>query len=238
MDDDNLIMLHGWGMNSFVFDPLQRQLTVRDMLLPALPGYPGSPWQLQFDFERQLERMAADLPPGQLLGWSLGGTYAIELAARYPHKFSALTLVACNPCFVAGEGWRCAVEASVFDAFGEALAGDRARALRRFIALQMQGEAQGRALSRSLWEGLAEAGVPDSAALGFGLELLRNHDARPALGRVSQPITLVLGQLDALVPFALIKQIADVAPAIRVESVAGAAHALIFSHPSQVAALL
>lgn len=238
MDDDTLIMLHGWGMNSFVFDPLRRQLAARDVLLPALPGYPGSPWQARFDFERQLERMAADLPPGRLLGWSLGGTYAIELAARYPHKFCALTLVACNPCFVAGEGWRCAVEASVFDAFGEALERDRARALQRFIALQLQGEARARTLSRSLSEGLAEAGVPDSAVLGFGLELLRNHDARPALGRVSRPITLILGELDALVPLALIKQIADVAPSIRVESVAGAAHALILSHPSQVAALL
>ncbi|MDH3386566.1 MAG: alpha/beta fold hydrolase [Gammaproteobacteria bacterium] len=238
MNNDTLILLHGWGMNTFVFDPLLRQLAARDVLIPALPGYPGSPWQAGLDFERQLERMAADLPPGRLLGWSLGGTYAIELASRYPHKFSVLTLVACNPCFVAGEGWRCAVEATVFDAFGEALARDRERALRRFIALQMQGEAQVRILSRSLWEGLAEAGVPDSATLGFGLELLRNHDARPALGRVSRPTTLILGELDALVPLALLKQIADVAPAIRVESVAGAAHALILSHPSQIAALL
>lgn len=239
MNNDRLILLHGWGMNACVFDPLLQRLdSARASFVPALPGYPGSPWQEAGDFEAQLERMAAEMPAGHLLGWSLGGIYAIELALRYPQKFSALTLVACNPCFVKQPGWCCAMAASVFEGFSAALEADWRHTLRRFLALQMRGESEARSLSRELWQQLLGAGQPGIPVLRFGLDLLKYHDARAALGEVRQPLKLILGERDLLVPIAIREQIADVAPEIQVESVAGAAHAPFLSHPTQVAALL
>jgi len=239
VNDINLTLLHGWGMPAGVFDPLLTRLRQRCRPhAPALPGYAGSSWPAGLGFEQQLERMADELPAGALLGWSLGGLYALELGLRYPRKFTALTLVACNPCFVIRDDWPCAVAAAVFDAFADELRGDWRRALRRFISLQLQGEAAQRELARDLWRRVADQGPPAPAVLEAGLELLRDHDARPALARLEQPVKLLLGTRDRLVPIALGQQIAEVARGIRVESVADAAHAPFLSHPAEIADLV
>lgn len=239
MNDSHLTLLHGWGMPSRVFDPLLPCLHEGCApLAPALPGYAHSPWPAGLGFEAELDRMGQDLPAGALLGWSLGGLYALELCLRYPQKFTALTLVACNPCFVIRDDWSCAIEAAVFDAFARELRADWRRTLRRFIGLQLQGEAAQRQLARDLWRRVAEQGAPPLAVLEAGLELLQTHDARPALARIEQPVRLLLGERDRLVPLALAQQIAEVAPGIRVESVTGGAHAPFLSHPAAVAACI
>jgi pimeloyl-[acyl-carrier protein] methyl ester esterase len=236
MNNEPLILLHGWGMNAQIFEPLLGLLdAVQQIASPGLPGYSGSPWPGNLSFELQLEAMARELPDGRLLGWSLGGLYAIELALRYPQQFSEVILVACNPCFTRRPGWECALDAAVLDTFADELKLDRRRTMRRFLALQMQGEDEARQLVRSVWQQMIAAGEPDSAVLNFGLELLKNWDARPSLGQLTQPVNLILGERDRLVPIALQQQIADVASGIQVESVAGAAHAPFLSNPAVVA---
>ena len=90
MNEPDLILLHGWGMNSGVFDPLCQALASRySPLAPALPGYPRSRWPHEADFSRQIEAMAKDLPRAHLLGWSLGGIYALELALRVRESLAA-----------------------------------------------------------------------------------------------------------------------------------------------------
>ena len=238
MQSENLILLHGWGMSPEVFTPLAEQLDNIGLELPSLPGYPHSPWSFEADFSQQLEAMAADLPAGHLLGWSLGGLYAIELARLAPEKFTRVTLVACNPCFVRRPDWQQAVDAVVFDQFCADLAQDWQRTLRRFLALQMQGEAEARRLTREISDRVLARGAPDQAVLHFGLGLLKEHDARSSLSLLEQPVSLILGDRDLLVPVAAKRQISEVAPAIRVESVAGAAHAPFLSHTTEVVALL
>lgn len=238
MQSENLILLHGWGMSPEVFAPLVEQLDSLSPELPPLPGYPHSPWTFEPDFAQQLQRMAAELPAGHLLGWSLGGLYAIELARLAPDKFNRVTLVACNPCFVRRPDWPQAVDATVFDQFCADLVQDRQRTLRRFLALQMQGEAEARRLTREIGDRVLARGTPDQAVLQFGLGLLKEHDARSSLSRLQQPLCLILGDRDLLVPVAAKRQISEVVPAIRVESVAGAAHAPFLSHTAEVVALL
>ena len=232
-------MLHGWGMNARVFEPLLAALDSRFTAInPGLPGYVDSPWRFEASFEGQLQQMGGDLPPGRLVGWSMGGLYAIELALLYPEKFSELILVASNPCFVTRNDWSCAIDAAVLDTFAEDMQLDRQRTLRRFLALQMQGESDARAITRDLWQRIVEAGEPDLAVLQFGLQLLRHQDLRDALARLEQPVSLILGERDKLVPIGLRQQITDVAPGIRVESVAGAAHVPFISNPDAVVAQL
>ena len=232
-------MLHGWGMNARVFEPLMAALdSSLEAINPGLPGYVHSSWAFEPSFDAQLRQMGADLPPGRLMGWSMGGLYAIELALRYPEKFSELILVASNPCFVRKSDWECAIDAALLDSFAEDLRIDSQRALRRFLALQMQGEGDARALTRDLWQRIVAAGPPDLALLRFGLDLLKCQDLRGALGLLQQPVRLILGERDKLVPITLRQQIANVAPRIRVESVAGAAHAPFISNPEAIVAQL
>ena len=232
------ILLHGWGMSPDVFAPLSDRLGRAPLCAPPLPGYPHSPWPGGSDFDAQIESMAVELPAGHLLGWSLGGLYAIALARRNPHKFDRVSLLACNPCFVRRRDWNCAVDAAVFDTFSADLARDWQRTLRRFLALQMHGEAGGRKLIREVAETILARGTPDPRVLAFGLSLLKTHDARLDLSALSQPVGLILGERDRLVPIGLKQQISEVVPGIRVESVAGAAHALFLSHTAEVVAWL
>jgi pimeloyl-[acyl-carrier protein] methyl ester esterase len=238
MKDHPLIFLHGWGMNSRLFEPLLQQMDSRPCVTPGLPGYHESLWSGGMSFECQLERMQMDLPAGSLVGWSLGGLYAIGLALRYPQKFDSLTLIACNPCFVKKPGWECAVDSSIFETFCSDLMQDWKPTLRRFLALQMQGESNARDITRALIREILAMPDPDLEVLRFGLELLNHQDARNDLGNLEQPVKMILGERDRLVPLSLRQQIHEVAPAIQVESVAGAAHAPFLSHPAQIAAML
>jgi len=118
----NLIALHGWAMGPGVFEQLSANLGGRfELYAPALPGYPTSPWSAGQALPRQIELMAADLPAGHLMGWSLGGFYALHLYHSYPQQFSGLTLVCFNPCFVSRSDWHCGVEMAMFDRFAEDL---------------------------------------------------------------------------------------------------------------------
>ena len=239
MSDSNLTLLHGWGMPARIFDPLLASLSGRLRTnTPPLPGYRASRWPAGLGFEREIETMARDLPAGALLGWSLGGIYALELCRRHPDRFSSLILVACNPCFVIRDDWPCAIAARVLDEFGREIRANWPRTLRRFLALQLQGESAQRELARELWRLVTENGQPDVAALEFGLELLKTRDVRPTLAALEQPTMLLLGERDRLVPIELRRQIAEIAPTIRVESIAGAAHAPFLSHPEAVAAYI
>lgn len=239
MKADSLIVLHGWSMNPSVFGDLRRCLPAgSSMHTPSLPGYPGSAWPSRKSFVCEVEAMGRDLPPGRLVGWSLGGLYAIELAHRFPGRFDALALIASNPCFVRRRGWPCALEASAFDDFYADLERDWRRAVRRFLALQTIGGSGQRDLLRALARAIEDAGEPGADVLRLGLDRLRALDCRKILAGLTLPRLLVLGDHDRLVPPALGLEMADLAPEIRVESVAGAAHAPFLSHPARVADLL
>ncbi len=206
-----------------------------DLRLPSLPGYPGSPWQCCDNFHDEVAIMGRELPAGRLVGWSLGGLYAIELARRFPERFDALALIACNPCFVRRQDWPCALEPADLDAFYADLERDWARALRRFLALLTLGGPGQRGTIRRLGDAIQTTVAPATDVLRLGLDRLRELDCRTALAELTQPCRLLLGEQDRLVPAALAREIADFAPEIRVESVAGAAHAPFLSHPERVA---
>lgn len=232
MNAPRINLLHGWGMNARVFDVLLPRLAGRfEIRRPELPGHGRSPWRDE-PFEEQIERLAGELCDGWLMGWSMGGLYAMELAARHPGRFPGLLLVASNPCFVQRPGWRCAVEAERFDDFAGALMTDWQAGIRRFIGLQLQGDRRQRSLIRQVGEALREGGSPHPRALEQGLELLKQRDARgrlPALARKGVALRSLFGGLDRLVPPCLARELPGIEPSIDVECWPRSAHAPFLS---------
>ena len=233
-----LTLIHGWGMNAAVFQPLADQLGADFSVTRVdLPGYGASDWRGD-DFETQVELLAAALPDSILVGWSLGGLYAQRLASRYPERFSQLILLNSNPCFVQRDDWPCAVKAEVFEAFAASLSAGWRATIRRFLGLQMRGGDQARQRVRQMTQLLIEGGEPHPDVLPFGLKLLLQRDARDELAALPLPVMLVLGDRDTLVPACVGEQIHRTSPAIRVECLARCAHAPFLSHSDLVISLI
>jgi len=234
-----LLMLHGWGLNRRVFDGLAEVLPQGvEALAFDLPGHGQSPWRGE-SFEVQIQCLQRALPDGDLLGWSMGGLYAIELARRHPQRFPRLLLVASNPCFVQRPDWPCAVDAGLFDAFAGELVSDWQATIRRFIGLQLQGDRGQRTLIRQVTTALREGGAPQPEALQAGLELLKRHDARAALSCLPEQgvqVRVLLGGLDRLVPPVLAGELPRLAAPIGVECWPRSAHAPFLSDPDAFAA--
>ena len=234
-----IILIHGWGMNASVFAALNAELVrTREVITVELPGHGLSPWDASLSFSEQVEWIASELPEGEILGWSMGGLYALEMLRQRPQQFSRLLLVCCNPCFVRRSDWHCAVDAMVFDEFAENLNKGWQATIKRFMTIQMHGNAQARSLIRDVTMGLQASGAPNAAALKFGLDLLKQQDMRGLLAELDLPIKMILGGRDTLVPECLVEEIYHVNPKIEVESLASAAHAPFLSHTAQFIAML
>lgn len=234
-----IILLHGWGMSASVFDPLCDLLSLEhEVITVDLPGYGQSQWDASLSFEDQAALIAEHVPEGILLGWSMGGLYATEMARQNPARYNRLILMCSNPCFVRRDDWPFAVDESVFEAFSQSLQQGWWATIKRFLSLQMMGNSNARQLVRDLMIKLELAGEPDAATLSFGLDLLKSSDTRSVLSQLDIPIDMIFGRLDALVPASVAKEISEVNPKIQVESLPGAAHAPFLSHTAQIASMI
>jgi pimeloyl-[acyl-carrier protein] methyl ester esterase len=234
-----IILLHGWGMSASVFDPLRDLLAgYREVITVDLPGYGKSQWHPSLGFEGQVDLISKQIPEGTLLGWSMGGLYATEIARQNPDRFDRLILMCSNPCFVRRDDWEAAVDEAVFAAFALSLERGWASTIKHFLSLQMLSNSDGRHLIRELMDKLKFAGEPDAAALRFGLNLLKTTDTRSVLSEIEIPVDMVFGKRDALVPISVAKEISKINSKIRVESLADAAHAPFLSHTAQIAAMI
>jgi pimeloyl-[acyl-carrier protein] methyl ester esterase len=232
----DLVLLHGWGMNTAVWEELPSVLAVGWRLWQIeLPGHGESPFQLRHDSRGAWADACLEAAPERAvwLGWSLGGMIALEAALRAPSRVQALVLVTSTPRFVRAPDWPAAMDAGVLEQFHEGLLADPAETLDRFLALQVMGAASGRKGLRTLRREVAQRPAPSAAALEMGLDLLRDTDLRERMGSLGCPTLWLFGQRDNLVPAAASEGVAALLPSARRRVISGAAHAPFLSHPQE-----
>ena len=232
-----LVLLHGWGMSSAVFDPLRRALAPGcHAQAMDLPGYGRSASVEPYTLDALARRVAEAAPPHcAVLGWSLGALVALAWAAQFPAQVEKLVIVAGTPCFVRREGWPHGLEPAVLFSFGRELASDRERTLRRFTALQARGDENPKDVTRALGAASRDATCVSNAVLDGGLRILRDTDLRLILKDISQRTLVVHGVRDELVPLAAAEYLAANLRAVQIETLPGAAHAPFLSEPVRVA---
>lgn len=170
-----------------------------------------------------------------ILGWSLGGLMALEMARQAPERVLGVMLIAANPCFIKRWDWPHALEADVFESFAQNIAAAPSRALKRFAVLQASNGAHRAEVVRQM-QAAALWKVPQPHVLLATLRLLSKSDMRDALKKLNCPISFVLGEQDALVPVAIRNELRALVPRLCCYVVAGAAHAPFLSHPMEIAA--
>ena len=228
----NLAMLHGWGLNGGVFNGVRDALAQRYTLhIVDLPGHGRSQVENITTLTAMVDAVAGAMPnKTNVLGWSLGGQVALELARRYAQRVDKLVLVATTPCFLQRDNWPHAVLPAVLSSFGARLSNNYAATIKSFLALQVLNQPNMRDTMTKLQQALTARGGVDPAALNAGLTILETTDLRGQLQNISQPSLVLQGDHDALTPEPAGHWLASHLAHARYVMLAHAAHAPFLSH--------
>ncbi len=232
----NLVLLHGWGMNNAVWNPLVEELS-RDyrLTLMELPGHGNSSYGQQGpDIDAWTEACLEAAPERAVwIGWSLGGMVAQRAAMLNPERVRGLVAVCSSPCFSQRDDWPHAMDRHTLHTFAETLVKNPRQTLERFLSLQVRGDDQARAVLRVLRQDIGSRPEPNPAALEHGLGILNTVDLRPDLEKITCPILWLLGERDTFVPVDAGEQLEVLLPEADILILQGSAHAPFLSHTTQ-----
>lgn len=182
---NTLVFLPGWGYQASVWQPV----------IEALPTYQTLllDWPESLDDE-SLHHLGNSLPDhAVLIGWSLGGSLAIQLCSLLPEKFSRLVLVASSPCFIANTDWP-GIQPEAAEAFIRAAACQPAEHLKQFHQLVLFPTHSRQDLRF----------LQNNAAKPHPTVIVLNHflriDLRASYNSLKLPVLSLAGERDAVLP--------------------------------------
>lgn len=200
---DDLVLLHGWGLHSGIWQLLLEDLSQHFRVhLIDLPGFGRSPIpSADYDLELLTEQVLKVAPEKAFyLGWSLGGVVATNIALQFPERVRKLITVASSPRFVETDNWPSAMKAKVMDSFCRFLEEDYQGTIIRFLAIQAMGSETQKDDIKFLKDTVFIHGTPATKALRGGLAMLNDIDLRDQLQNLTMPRLRLYGRLDSLVP--------------------------------------
>ena len=233
----NLVLLHGWGMSSAVWETQIKLLSKRFTLhMVDLPGMglsrPTEPYHLHILAEKIAEMLPAN---ADVLGWSLGGQVAMRIALNYPDVLRRLVLVGSTPCFIKQDNWTTGIASATFKTFAENVNSDYQNTMTQFLTLQCMGSNDARSTVKQLRKKMAERPVPTTQTLQKALQILLDTDLREEVARLNQPTLLIHGDRDTLAPVQAAHWMMQTLPNAYLRVIAGASHAPFLSHQTQFA---
>lgn len=236
----DVVLLHGWGLHSAIWTATTDSLAVQlsqhyRVTMIDLPGHGLSEGNyVSFDLPEIVRAIAALLPAKTILiGWSLGGLLALQLAHNYPGQITRLVLLASTARFTHADGWASGLPKSTLDNFANALIDKPELTVQRFLALQVRGSENERQQLRQLKQALRERPNARPQALCSALSILQNSDLRPELTTILQPCRIILGENDRIVRSAAGVAMTACLPRATSTVIANASHAPFLSHPEQ-----
>jgi pimeloyl-[acyl-carrier protein] methyl ester esterase len=233
-----LVFLHGWGMNSGVWQPLidiikdQFCITTID-----LPGYGLNHQQLPTPYNLQnVATVVAEQIPADciLIGWSLGGLVAQKIAISNPEKLKQLVLICSSPKFSKGDNWP-GIEPKVLHFFTQQLDLHPSKTLERFLAIQAMGSVNARQDAKIIKQVTQEYSLPSTVALAAGLDMLQSIDLRQQFKTLSIPCHMFFGHLDTLVNANVAPVLQQLNSKVTTEVITDASHAPFISNTESFA---
>lgn len=231
----NLVLLHGWGSSSKIWHKVAGDLALKHQVWCVdLPGHghsravhwDGSPGQ-------GMQLLADVLPPAaSLLGWSLGGLWALLYARQYPDRVAHVMLVSSAPRFTATPDWPHGMAHTELLDFSRQFAQAPRRTLKKFCSLQAINSERAKPTLAALRSALS--GSPGQAGeIAWGLKWLEQVDLRTDRRLSHLPVDLLHGEEDQVLPVAAAGDTSRIWRHARVERIARAGHAPFVSHPEQ-----
>ena len=228
---DSVVLIHGFGLHSFVWRPLMDCLN-GDYKVQAdeLPGYGATP----ATSAAPLEAVRGYPQEAHWVAWSMGALLAlaaIEVGAR-PRS---LTLLAAQPCMVARQDWPCAIDSNLFEGFRQELAGDPPAAMQQFIRLMVLGDKQAPALRKQLQ---GQIQVMAAATYDWGMKTLASLDHRKTWAETEVPLMCLWGATDELLPVAAMEPLKQLRPRASFNILPAVGHTPMLSAPDRCAEIL
>lgn len=228
---DDLLFLHGAGGAESALPFLGRLSANRRVIVPDHPGFGRSddpPWlgnmddlvyaTLDFIDSLKLERP-------HILGTSLGGWLALELAIRQPRRFQSLTLIApagISPGGIAlGDLFSWTAEARVRNTIADPSLAEK------IIALPKSAEQLA----------IAARNFQTTARLARD-PFLHNPCLEHWLHRIASPVHLIWGDSDRLLPLSYGQRLRALLPACRFSILQNCGHLPFVEQPDRLLALL
>ena len=235
-----LILLHGWSMSSVVFAEVAPRLANSyRVLCPDLPGH-GHSDPFAGDRLSQLAATVAQwadllaLQEVDLLGWSLGGQIALQLAINKQLALKKLLLVATTPRFCQADDWKHGLPTTQVKALARNLGRCYEKTLGDFFKLQFVGESLTKERYRQIIAFAVRTGcLPDPEQSKLLLNLLASVDLRSELAAIDVPVHLLHGQLDTIIPPAAGEYLAQNLADAVIDRMPEIGHSPFFSRPQE-----
>jgi 3-oxoadipate enol-lactonase len=178
---------------------------------------------------------ALEIDSAHVMGISMGGMIAQELALAHPELIRTLTL-GCTYC--GGEGSVLADPAAM-QGLGEAMmSGDRDRAIRAGWEINVSPEFATGAENWSTFQGIAARRPVAVRVTMMQLQACTAHDTNSRLPTISLPTLVIHGTVDRLLPVLNGRLIASRIPGARLEIMEGVGHLFFWERPERTAELV
>jgi pimeloyl-ACP methyl ester carboxylesterase len=233
-----VVLLHGAGFDHTIWALHSRWFAHHGygVLAPDLPGHgrsQGTPLPTIADMAEWTAALldAAGVTKARLVGHSMGSLVALETAARYPAKVSALSLIATAAAMTVGPDLLKAAEAN----------DNAAIDMVSIWGLGFQAELGG-SLSPGLWMHSGAQRVLERCRPGVLFNDLSAcnayQGALAAAAQVKVPATFILGERDMMTPAKTGKALAAALANSRTVVLRGAGHMMMAERPDEVLAAL
>jgi pimeloyl-ACP methyl ester carboxylesterase len=233
-----VVLLHGAGMDHTAWALHDRWFAHHgfSVLAPDMPGHgrsAGSPLKTIAEMADWTAALiaAAGAAKARLVGHSMGSLIALETAARYADKVTALTLIATSAKMAVGPDLLKAAESNDHDAV------DMVSIWGLGFAAELGGS-----LAPGLWmHGSAQRILEQSkpGVLFSDLSACNAYEgALEAAAKVKVPATVIVGERDMMTPAKAGKALAAALAGSRTVVLAGAGHMMMAERPDEVLAAM
>ncbi len=178
---------------------------------------------------------ALEIESAHVLGISMGGMVAQELALNHPGRIRALTL-GCTYC--GGEGSSLTSEEVMRRLAEGMMSGDRQRALRTGWEVNVSPDF---AVDDEAYVRFKEIGMRRAVPVEVIMEQMRaitEHDTSARLPEIALPTLVIHGTLDQMLPVQNGRMIAGLIPDTRLEIFEGVGHLFFWEQPERSAELV
>lgn len=231
-----LVLIHGWGLNSGIFQPLSDRLAQSyQVILIDMPGFGLNSHITLEDYSLDnVSQMVANAIPDKslIIGWSLGGLVATNIALHHQHKALGLVTITSSPYFVKEQNWP-GINPQILKDFHGQLKDNAQKTINSFLKIQAMGSESIRQDVKAIKNLINQHPSPSPQTLDDSLTLLETVDLRSKVHALTIPVFRMYGRLDSLVPKAVIMQVDKLFTSADSYTFERASHAPFISHADE-----